>query len=72
MLFRSEDLRGAGVADSKDVSETDARLFVIRDIDSSNTCHGVPFQLGSAAWPRERGDWFAVVSAGFNASLDIG
>jgi hypothetical protein len=49
-----KDLRGAGVADSEDVSESDARLFVVRDIDSSNTCHGVPLRLGPAAWPRER------------------
>ncbi len=49
-----EDLGGARVADSEDVGETDARLFVIRDIDSSNTCHGVPFRLSFVASPRER------------------
>ncbi len=42
-----EDLGGARVADAEDVGESDARLFVVRDIDSSNTCHGVPFRLGS-------------------------
>ncbi len=47
-----KDLGGARVADSEDVGETDARLFVVRDIDSSNTCHGVPFRLGFVASPR--------------------
>ena len=47
-----EDLGGARVADSEDVGETDARLFVARDIDSSNTCHGIPFRLGSEASPQ--------------------
>src|ERR1035438_2604107 len=42
-----EDLCRARVTDSKDVCESDAHLFVIRDIDSGNTCHGVPFRLGS-------------------------
>jgi hypothetical protein len=67
-----EDLGGARVADSEDIGESDARLFVVRDIDSSNTCHGVPFRLSSVASPRERGEWVCGESVGFNASLDFG
>ena len=33
------------VADAEDVSESDAYLFIIRYVDSSNTCHGVPFRV---------------------------
>ena len=49
-----EDLGGARVADSEDVGETDACLLVARDIDSSNTCYGVPFRLGSSSFATER------------------
>jgi hypothetical protein len=66
-----EDLSGAGVADSEDVGETDARLFVARNIDSSNTCHGVPFSVELPASP-ESGVMVCGRSAGFNASLDFG
>ena len=64
-----EDLGGARVADSKDVGETDARLFVVRDIDSSNTCHGVPFRLGSCSFATERGEWFRSSSTGSTQAL---
>src|SRR5258707_2400696 len=67
-----ENLGGARVADSEDVSESDARLFVVRDIDSSNTCHGVPFRLGSSSFATGAGDLLAAISGGFNASLNFG
>ena len=58
-------------ADAKDVCETDARLFVIRDIDSSNTCHEVPFRFGSWNWSGS--GWMVFgLSGGFNASLNFG
>jgi hypothetical protein len=64
-----ENLGGARVADPEDVGESDARLFVVRDIDSSNTCHGVPFRLGSSSFATRAGDWLAASPAGSTQAL---
>jgi hypothetical protein len=52
-----EDLCRARVADAEDVGESDAYLFVIGYVDSSNTCHGVPFRLGSRALMATGAGW---------------
>src|SRR5271170_6342144 len=64
-----QDLGCPGVADSEDVGETDACLLVARDIDSSNTCHGIPFRLSSCSFATERGDWFTASPTGSAQAL---
>ncbi len=71
-LSREIFLQCARVADAEDVSESDARLFVIRDTDSSNTCQRDFPSLGSGSFCHGVGCCLRAVSAGFNASLNFG